>query len=89
MAEYPSLIPCLFVYSSYVTLDPILTDIAVNKNEDIPMLKWEELFARCQSKMSLAHQVTFPGQAPAVKKGKLSPIVINVAQRSGNKKVCP
>ena len=70
-----------------VTLDPILSDLVLNKGDYTERLPWEDLFARCVSKLSLAYEITFPGQQPVLKKGKLEPIVFNIATRSGNKKV--
>ena len=43
---------------------------------------------RCLEKLQPAYQVTFPGQEPIVKKGKICPIDITLAQRASNKKVC-
>lgn len=37
--------------------------------------------------MQPAYQVTFPGQEPILKKGKLCPIDITLAQKACNKKV--
>lgn len=42
---------------------------------------------RCLEKLQPAYQVTFPGQEPIVKKGKICPIDITLAQRASNKKV--
>ncbi|KAM5202348.1 eukaryotic translation initiation factor 2D isoform 3-T3 [Hipposideros larvatus] len=42
---------------------------------------------KCLEKLQPAYQVTFPGQEPVVKKGKICPIDITLAQRASNKKV--
>lgn len=70
-----------------VVLDPTLTRILLNKNEDIAFLPWDQLFERVSSKMNKCHQITFPGQDPLVRKGKIESIEIKVEQRMGNKKV--
>ncbi len=70
-----------------VTLDGPLSDLLLNKGEYIELLSWEEVFSRCQAKMSPAYGVAVPGQRPVVKKGKLEPILLNVATRAANKKV--
>uniref|UniRef100_A0A2K5CI69 Eukaryotic translation initiation factor 2D n=1 Tax=Aotus nancymaae TaxID=37293 RepID=A0A2K5CI69_AOTNA len=72
-----------------VKLDPILCDCILEKNEQHTVMKlpWESLLARCLKKLQPAYQVTFPGQEPIVKKGKICPIDITLAQRASNKKV--
>ncbi|KAM6220119.1 eukaryotic translation initiation factor 2D isoform 2-T2 [Rhynchocyon petersi] len=72
-----------------VKLDPILCDCILEKNEQHTVLKlpWEHLLTRCLEKLQPAYQVTFPGQEPIVKKGKICPIDITLAQRASNKKV--
>ena len=50
-------------------------------------LRWDEIFSRLLGKMSPATRITPNGQAPFVRKGKLEPIQIEVAKRTGNKKV--
>uniref|UniRef100_A0A2K5QQX0 Eukaryotic translation initiation factor 2D n=1 Tax=Cebus imitator TaxID=2715852 RepID=A0A2K5QQX0_CEBIM len=72
-----------------VKLDPILCDCIVEKNEQHTVMKlpWDSLLARCLEKLQPAYQVTFPGQEPIVKKGKICPIDITLAQRASNKKV--
>ena len=42
---------------------------------------------RCLERLQPAYQVTFPGQEPTVKKGRVCPIEITLAQRASNKKV--
>lgn len=70
-----------------VVLDPTLTKILINKNEDIELLAWDQLFERVSSKMNKCHQITFPGKDPIIRKGKIEAIEIKVEQRMGNKKV--
>ncbi|XP_040841501.1 eukaryotic translation initiation factor 2D isoform X2 [Ochotona curzoniae] len=72
-----------------VQLDPTLCDCLLEKNERHSILKlpWDGLVSRCLEKLQPAYQVTFPGQEPIVKKGKISPIDITLAQRASNKKV--
>ncbi|KAL9950933.1 hypothetical protein ACROYT_G043506 [Oculina patagonica] len=70
-----------------VVLDPSLTKILINKNEDIDLLPWDQLFERVTSKMNKCHKITFPGQEPIIRKGKIEAIEIKVEQRMGNKKV--
>ncbi|KAM7335884.1 hypothetical protein ACRRTK_004377 [Alexandromys fortis] len=72
-----------------VTLDPILCDCLLEKNEQHVVMKlpWDCLLTRCLQNMQPAYQVTFPGQEPILKKGKLCPIDITLAQKSYNKKV--
>ncbi|KAM6165265.1 eukaryotic translation initiation factor 2D isoform 2-T2 [Erethizon dorsatum] len=72
-----------------VKLDPILCDCILEKNEQHAVVKlpWDNLLSRCLEKLQPAYQVTFPGQEPVVKKGKICPIDITLAQRASNKKV--
>ncbi|XP_015759669.1 PREDICTED: eukaryotic translation initiation factor 2D-like [Acropora digitifera] len=70
-----------------VTLDPTLTKMLINKNEDVEILAWDQLFERVFSKMNKCHQITFQGQDPVIRKGKIEAIEIKVEQRTGNKKV--
>ncbi|XP_011856498.1 PREDICTED: eukaryotic translation initiation factor 2D isoform X2 [Mandrillus leucophaeus] len=72
-----------------VKLDPILCDCILEKNEQhiVMKLPWDSLLTRCLEKLQPAYQVTFPGQEPIVKKGKICPIDITLAQRASNKKV--
>uniref|UniRef100_G3UFJ9 Eukaryotic translation initiation factor 2D n=1 Tax=Loxodonta africana TaxID=9785 RepID=G3UFJ9_LOXAF len=71
-----------------VKLDPVLCDCILEKNEQHTVLKlpWDSLLTRCLEKLQPAYQVTFPGQEPIVKKGKICPIDIILAQRASNKK---
>lgn len=72
-----------------VKLDPILCDCILEKNEQHTVMKlpWDSLLSRCLEKLQPAYQVTFLGQEPIVKKGKICPIDITLAQRASNKKV--
>uniref|UniRef100_A0A8C6BX63 Eukaryotic translation initiation factor 2D n=1 Tax=Monodon monoceros TaxID=40151 RepID=A0A8C6BX63_MONMO len=72
-----------------VKLDPILCDCILEKGEQHTVMKlpWDSLLNRCLEKLQPAYQVTFPGQEPIVKKGKICPIDITLAQRASNKKV--
>ncbi|XP_060228035.1 eukaryotic translation initiation factor 2D isoform X2 [Meriones unguiculatus] len=72
-----------------VKLDPILCDCILEKNEQhmIMKLPWNCLLTRCLKNLQPAYQVTFPGQEPILKKGKLCPIDITLAQKTYNKKL--
>ncbi|XP_059269278.1 eukaryotic translation initiation factor 2D isoform X4 [Mustela nigripes] len=72
-----------------VKLDPILCDCILEKNEQHTVVKlpWDSLLTRCLERLQPAYQVTFPGQEPIVKKGKICPVDITLAQRAYNKKV--
>ncbi|XP_021055083.1 eukaryotic translation initiation factor 2D isoform X2 [Mus pahari] len=72
-----------------VKLDPILCDCVLEKNEQhlVTKLPWDCLLTRCLKNMQPAYQVTFPGQEPILKKGKLCPIDITLALKTYNKKV--
>ncbi|XP_059001348.1 eukaryotic translation initiation factor 2D isoform X2 [Mustela lutreola] len=72
-----------------VKLDPILCDCILEKNEQHTVMKlpWDSLLTRCLERLQPAYQVTFPGQEPIVKKGKICPVDITLAQRAYNKKV--
>ncbi|XP_064097631.1 eukaryotic translation initiation factor 2D-like [Macrobrachium nipponense] len=71
-----------------VTLNPLLHEAVVNKKEGYKeTLRWDEVFSRMLGKMSPAVRITREGAVPIVRKGKLDPIEIVVAKRTGNKKV--
>lgn len=72
-----------------VNLDPILCDCILEKDEQhtVRKLPWDSLLSRCLERLQPAYQVTFPGQEPTVKKGRVCPIEIILAQRASNKKV--
>uniref|UniRef100_A0A8C6FI70 Eukaryotic translation initiation factor 2D n=1 Tax=Moschus moschiferus TaxID=68415 RepID=A0A8C6FI70_MOSMO len=71
-----------------VKLDPILCDCVLEKDEQHTIMKlpWDSLLSRCLEKLQPAYQVTFPGREPIVKKGRICPIDITLAQRASNKK---
>ncbi|KAM8965342.1 eukaryotic translation initiation factor 2D-like [Sarcophilus harrisii] len=73
----------------FVKLDSILCDCLLGKSEqfNLDRLPWDNLFARCLGRLQSAYKVTFYGQEPVVKKGKIYPIEIILAQRAFNKKV--
>ena len=78
---------------SCVTLDPIMSDVLLNKGERADTLQWDELMTRCLARMGTVHQMTFPSEGgqeeqTVVVKGELECIDISTAKRSGNKKVC-
>ncbi|XP_077878842.1 eukaryotic translation initiation factor 2D isoform X3 [Ictidomys tridecemlineatus] len=87
----PASMTLLFQESGHnlVKLDPILCDCILEKDEQHTVVKlpWDSLLTRCLEKLQPAYQVTFPGQEPIVKKGKICPIEITLAQRASNKKV--
>ncbi|NP_001239561.1 eukaryotic translation initiation factor 2D [Monodelphis domestica] len=72
-----------------VKMDPILCDCLLEKDEQHTVLRlpWDKVLARCLDRLKPAYKVTFHGQEPIVKKGKLSPIFITLAKRTYNKKV--
>jgi len=68
----------------FVKLDAVLKEISSCKGEQVA---WEELQQNILSKMSPAYSLKF-GDTPAqIYKGKLEPVELTVATRSGNKKV--
>ncbi|XP_036923014.1 eukaryotic translation initiation factor 2D [Sturnira hondurensis] len=72
-----------------VQLDPILSDCVLERSEQhtVSKLPWDSLLTRCLGKLQPAYQVAFPGQEPIVKKGRICPVDITLAQRASNKKV--
>lgn len=70
-----------------MTLDPHLHDLAINKNEYYEKLPWEDLYSRCQQKLSTVYSMSLNGKEAVIKKGSLEPILVNVQRRSSNKKV--
>lgn len=71
-----------------VNLNPLLHETVVNRKEGFKeTLRWDEIFSRMLGKMSQAYRITKAGQVPLIKKGKLEPIELAVAKRSGNKRV--
>nr|XP_045003335.1 eukaryotic translation initiation factor 2D isoform X2 [Jaculus jaculus] len=77
------------INKNLVNLDPILCDCILEKHEHHVVMKlpWDSLLTRCMESLQPAYQVTFPGQEPIVKKGKICPIDITLALRTYNKKV--
>uniref|UniRef100_T1J5Q9 Uncharacterized protein n=1 Tax=Strigamia maritima TaxID=126957 RepID=T1J5Q9_STRMM len=69
---------------SLVNMDPILSQ-CLNTAE--AGLRWDDLMTRFVTKMKPAYQMIFPNKLPTIKKGKLDPIELSVAQRAANKKV--
>ncbi|XP_049844815.1 eukaryotic translation initiation factor 2D [Schistocerca gregaria] len=69
-----------------VNLDATLRKVT-NTTDDTLALNWEELITKTMSRMTHSYQCTISGKAPVVNKGKLEPITIHVAKRTGNKKV--
>ncbi|XP_074078636.1 eukaryotic translation initiation factor 2D [Macrotis lagotis] len=74
---------------NFVKIDPILCDCILEKEEQHTVLRlpWDKLIERCLERLNPAYQMTFYGQEPIVKKGKICPIDITLAQRACNKKV--
>ncbi|XP_028404772.1 eukaryotic translation initiation factor 2D-like [Dendronephthya gigantea] len=71
-----------------VKLDPVLFSAVHRKGEDnYDTLSWDEVFKRIIDRMNPCHTVTFNGQTPITRKGKLELIEIKLEQRMGNKKV--
>jgi len=71
-----------------VKLDPVLAGLVLGKGEnDVLTMKWDELNQRVNSKMSEGYSLEFAGYKPQIFKGKLEPIDMKTATRSGNKKV--
>lgn len=70
-----------------VTLDPVLSNSLLSRNDTRTTMSWEQLYDVTATKMQHAYQITFEGGNPVLKKGKLEPIDISVAKRTGNKKV--
>ncbi|KAF8331865.1 uncharacterized protein EI90DRAFT_3055688 [Cantharellus anzutake] len=69
----------------YVTVDVVLREILLNKNEDAEFLKREELVPRLKNAMQKWHSVKVPGEEPRLRKGELKPIVVMTKLRSGRK----
>jgi len=71
-----------------VRLDPILAEIVLRKGENNVLdMKWDEINSRLINKMGDGYALIFPGYKPQKFKGKLEPIDLRTATRSGNKKV--
>ena len=68
-----------------INLDPILAGIVLVKGENsVVTMRWDDLNSRIQAKMSDGYALEFAGAKPTVHKGKLEPITITTATRSGN-----
>jgi len=71
-----------------VKLDPILADVVLGKGENhVVEMRWDEITLRFQAKMSDGYSLQFPGMPPSFHKGKLEPVELTTATRSGNKKI--
>lgn len=71
-----------------VNLDTLLHEAVVSRKEGYKeTLRWDEIFSRMLGKMAPAARITRVGCVPVIRKGKLEPIELAVAKRSGNKKV--
>lgn len=71
-----------------INLDPVLAGVVLGKGENgVTRLRWDEATSRLQAKLSPGYSLEFQGFPPLVQKGKLEPISVSTATRSGNKKV--
>ncbi|XP_071516840.1 eukaryotic translation initiation factor 2D isoform X2 [Panulirus ornatus] len=71
-----------------VNVDRLLHEAVVNRKEGYKeTLRWDEIFSRMLGRMAPAVKITRHGSVPVIRKGKLEPIELAVAKRSGNKKV--
>ena len=71
-----------------VRLDELLADVVMAKGDNSSKeMKWEELQQFTISKMSPGYSLQFQGQPASQFKGKLDPVELTTATRSGNKKV--
>merc|ERR1712228_366158 len=71
-----------------VKLDPTLASIVLGRGENhVVELSWDELTQRILNKMSDGYSVQFPGHPAELHKGKLEPVELTIATRSGNKKI--
>lgn len=75
---------------SQVNLDDMLSRALAGQGQGREaVMRWDELFSRLFSIMTVGYTVTFPGDnKPTLRRGKLQPITLNVVQRAANKKVC-
>lgn len=69
-----------------VNLDATLRKVT-NMSDETVSLSWEDVITKIMSRMTHSYQCTLSGKATVVNKGKLEPITIHVAKRTGNKKV--
>lgn len=71
-----------------VRLDELLAEVVLAKGDNsCKELKWEELQQFTITKMSPGYSLQFQGQPAQQFKGKLDPVELTTATRSGNKKV--
>jgi len=71
-----------------VRLDELLAEVVMAKGDNSTKeLKWEELQQFIVSKMSPGYSMQFQGEPANQYKGKLDPVELTTATRSGNKKV--
>jgi len=71
-----------------VRLDELLAEVVLAKGDNSSKeMKWEDLQQFVISKMSPGYSLQFQGQPPSQFKGKLDPVELTTATRSGNKKV--
>lgn len=68
-------------------LDPLLADCLLKRGDSRTSMNWEEAYEAIVHNMPHAHQITFDGKEPVLKKGKLEPIKVTIDKRTGNKKV--
>ncbi|XP_065069575.1 eukaryotic translation initiation factor 2D-like [Rhopilema esculentum] len=70
-----------------VNLDPMLSDILLDKNFYEESVTWDVLMSRFLEKMNPCHKIIINGKPSKIKKGKAEPIEVKIEQRMGNKKV--
>jgi len=71
-----------------VRMDELLAEVVMAKGDNSSKeMKWEELQQFTISKMSPGYSLQFQGQPAQQFKGKLDPVELTTATRSGNKKV--
>ncbi|XP_048481414.1 eukaryotic translation initiation factor 2D [Plutella xylostella] len=68
-----------------VVLDPVLAKICGRNAQET--MKWEELMSAVQGKMTACTEMRFADGTVKTNKSKLEPVKMQVATRSGNKKV--
>ncbi|XP_071799844.1 eukaryotic translation initiation factor 2D-like [Asterias amurensis] len=78
--------------AKFVYLDGTLHDALINRSEGyVDKLRWDQLFSRCNGKMTSGYEVLVGGQRSSnpksVRKGKLQPIQLKIEKKSGNKNV--
>ncbi|XP_022102820.1 eukaryotic translation initiation factor 2D-like isoform X2 [Acanthaster planci] len=73
-----------------VNLDGPLHEALINRSEGyVEKLRWDQVFSRCNGRMTAGHEIILPGQRSVgqIRKGKLQPIQIKLEKKSGNKNV--